>query len=53
MLALFAAALSFFRTQSEMLKGLGHVSSGQFTQAVSLLATTVIGIACILMIIAG
>lgn len=50
-LALIGATLSFFSTQSDMLKNLGHVSSGRFTQAISLLVTAVIATACVLLMV--
>lgn len=50
-LALISATLSFFHIQSDLLKNMGHVSTGRFTQLVSLLATAVIATACVLLMI--
>lgn len=51
-LALISATLSFFQIQKDLIKNVGHVSTGRFTQLVSLLATAVIATACVLLMIA-
>lgn len=50
-ISLVAATTSFFRTQKDMVKGLGHISSGKFTQFASALVTAIIGVSCVLLII--
>jgi hypothetical protein len=53
LLALLAATLSFFTTQRDLLRNMGHVSSGKFTEAVSLFCTAVIGASCVLLMISA
>jgi len=50
-LSLLAATTSFFRTQRDMLKGLGHVASGSLVEVTSVLITLTLAAACILFII--
>ena len=52
-LSLVAATLSFFQTQRDMLRGLGHITSGHFTQFTSVLVTLTIGVSCVLLIISS
>jgi len=51
-LSLLAATSSFFRVQSGMLKGLGHVTNGWFTELISMLVTVVVAASCILLVVA-
>lgn len=51
-LSLLAATSSFFRVQGNMLKGLGHITNGGFTELVSVLVTAVIAASCILLLVA-
>lgn len=50
-LSLISATISYFHVQSDLLKNVGHVSSGRFTQIVGLLATATIATACVLLMI--
>lgn len=52
-LSLISATLSFFQIQSNLIKNVGHVSTGKFTQIISLLVTAVIATACVLLMITG
>jgi len=50
-LSIFASTSSFFRTQRDMLKGLGHLTSGHFAEFTNIFVALVLAASCVLLLI--